>query len=240
VIGQVGPLVYTVFLDEKDMSATRQSMGVIFDLDGVVVDTGEFHKQAWFDLARKEGFEISEEFFLNIFGMQNYQILPILAGRDVSGEMLKELSEWKESRYRDLIKGKVKLMDGVLSLVADLKKHGFLLAVGTSTPRVNLDFILENLQVDGYFDACVAGEDAAKGKPAPDTFLRAAAKLGLSPRCCVVVEDAIAGVEAGKSAGMAVVAVTSTRKRGQLQRADVIVDSLAELKAEDFMRLVSK
>ena len=240
MIGQVGPLVYTIFLDEKDMSATRQSMGVIFDLDGVVVDTGEFHKQAWFDLARKEGFKISEELFLNTFGMQNYQILPILAGRDVSAEMLKELSEWKESRYRDLIKGKVKPMDGVLSLAADLKRHSFLLAVGTSTPRVNLDFILENLQVDGYFDACVAGEDAARGKPAPDTFLRAAAKLGLPPRCCVVVEDAIAGVDAGKSAGMAVVAVTSTRKRGQLRRADVIVDSLAELKAEDFMRLLSK
>jgi beta-phosphoglucomutase len=220
------------------MTSTDSGMGVIFDLDGVLVDTGWAHKQAWYDLAEKEGFEISDEFFRNTFGMQNDQIVPMLLGRELAREELNRLSEWKEQRYRELIADKLILAEGVKGLLDALKNKGFLLAIGSSAPRANLDLILERLHLHDNFDAYVTNEDISKGKPAPDTFLKAAEKLSLPPSHCIVVEDAVQGVEAGKAAGMPVVAVITTRSREDLAKADIIVDGLAKLEAEDFIKLL--
>jgi beta-phosphoglucomutase len=221
------------------MTSGNSKMGVIFDLDGVLVDTGWAHKQAWWDLAEKEDFDMSDEFFYSTFGMQNYQIIPMLIGQDVSGEKIDRLSEWKENRYREIISDKLALLPGVQKLLNDLKENGFLLAIGSSAPRVNLELVLERLSLQNQFNACITDKDVEKGKPAPDTFLKAAEKLFLSPGQCVVVEDAIQGVEAGKAAMMKVVAVTTTRKREDLGEADIVVDSLDELKAGDFIRLLN-
>ena len=220
------------------MTTPKNKMGVIFDLDGVLIDTAEFHKQSWFDLAEKEGFEMTSEFFYETFGMQNYQITPILAKRDLSPEEVDRLSKWKEQRYRDLIEDAQILAAGADALLADLKRHGFLLAIGSSAPRTNMDFVLERIGVAHYFDALVVGEDAKNGKPAPDTFLKAAEKLSLPPDRCVVVEDAVAGVQAAKSAGMSVIALTTTRPRKDLTQADLIADSLNQLKPDDFINLI--
>ncbi|UCF43998.1 MAG: HAD family phosphatase [Planctomycetota bacterium] len=221
------------------MTDADKDKGVIFDLDGVLINTGEFHKQSWYDLAQKEGFDASDEIFYSTFGMQNYQIIPILAGRSLPAEDIERLSEWKEGRYRELAAEKLTLLAGARNLIDDLKDKGFMLAIGTSTPQVNVTFILEQIPALNCFDAFVTGEEVSKGKPHPDTFLIAAEKLSLAPNRCVVVEDAVQGVEAGKAAGMAVVAVTTTRSRDDLKQADLIVDSLAELRAEGFDGLLT-
>lgn len=221
------------------MTSVGNSMGVIFDLDGVLVDTGWAHKQSWYDLAKHEGFSLSDEFFYSTFGMHNYQIIPMLLGRELPQEQINRLSEWKEQRYRELIADRLALPEEVKTLLDDLKSKGFLLAVGSSAPRANLNLILERLHVHDYFNAYITGEDVSNGKPAPETFLKAAQKLSLPPSHCVVVEDAVQGVEAGKAAGMAVVAVTTTRNRADLVQADIIVDSLAELRAEHFVKLLT-
>jgi beta-phosphoglucomutase len=214
-------------------------MGVIFDLDGVLADTGWAHRQAWYDLAEREDLDMSDEFFTSTFGMQNYQILPMLYGRALSHAQIERLSDWKEQRYRDLIAEKLVLPPGGERLLNELKQARFLLAIGSSAPRANLDMVLERLNVHGYFDACVTKEDVTNGKPAPDTFLMAAQKLELPPHRCVVVEDAVQGVEAGKAAGMPVIALTTTRDRAALAQADMIADGLGELKAEDFKKLLN-
>ena len=213
-------------------------MGVIFDMDGVLVDTGWAHKQSWYDLAEKEGFDMSDDFFYSTFGMRNDQIIPMLTGQGVSSEEIERLSQWKEEHYRELIMEKLILPQGVGELLCDLKRSGFLLAVGSSAPKANLDMVLERVKIQDYFDAYVTGEEVVEGKPAPETFIKAAQKLGLMPNCCVVVEDAVQGVEAGKAAGMPVVALTSTRDRSELSAADIIVDDLCELKAKDFIKLL--
>jgi beta-phosphoglucomutase len=213
-------------------------MGVIFDLDGVLVDTGWAHKQSWYDLAEKEGFSMTDEFFYSTFGMQNYQIIPMLLGRDAASDEINRLSDWKEQRYREIIAEKLVSTEGAKSLLCDLKSEDFLLAVGSSAPRANLELVLTRTHLQDYFDAYVSGEDVTNGKPAPDTFLKAAEKLSLDAESCVVVEDAVQGVEAGKAAGMHVVAVTTTRNRADLHRADTIVDSLSQLQARHFVDLL--
>jgi beta-phosphoglucomutase len=213
-------------------------MGAIFDLDGVLVDTGWAHKQSWYDLAEKEGFSMTDEFFYSTFGMQNYQIIPMLLGRNAASDEINWLSDWKEQRYREIIAEKLVPAEGAKSLLGDLKSKDFLLAVGSSAPRANLELVLARTFLQDYFDAYVSGEEVTNGKPAPDTFLKAAQKLSLCAENCIVVEDAIQGVEAGKAAGMPVVAVTTTRSRADLHNADIIVDSLTQLQARQFIGLL--
>lgn len=221
------------------MASSDRQQGVIFDMDGVLVDSGWAHRQAWFDLAEQEGLEMSDEFFSSTFGMQNDTILPMLRP-DMSKADLDRLSDWKEQRYRDLVRSRPKAAEGVLALLANLKARDFRLGIGSSAPKANLDVFWAPLGLGNYIEATVTKEQVVEGKPAPETFLKAAAKLSVAPDRCVVVEDAIHGVQAAKAAGMQVVAVTTTRRREELTLADRVVDSLAELNADDFAMLLNE
>jgi len=181
---------------------------------------------------------MTDEFFYNTFGMQNYMIIPMLLGRNAVSDEINRFSDWKEQRYREIIIEKLQPAQGAKELLEALKIENFLLAVGSSAPRANLDLVLTSTGLQEYFHAFVAGQDVNNGKPAPDTFLKAAEKLSLGAENCVVVEDAVQGVEAGKAAGMPVVAVTTTRSRADLKRADIIVESLAELNTGQFSELL--
>ncbi|MFZ9012171.1 MAG: HAD family hydrolase [Anaerohalosphaeraceae bacterium] len=212
--------------------------GVIFDLDGVLIDTSRFHKETWFMLSREEDLAFSDDFFYKTFGMQNYQIIPMMTDRKLTTEEISRMSDRKELLFRNLIEGKLNLLAGAEALISDLKDKGFRLSIGSSTTKLNMDFIRKNLPILNRFDAFVVDKDVTNGKPAPDTFLKAAERLSLQPKYCVVVEDAVQGVQAGKAAGMSVIAVTTTRQRNDLMEADLIVDSLDELNSDNFIRLL--
>ena len=214
-------------------------LGVIFDFDGVLVDSGWAHRQAWYDLAETEGLEMSDAFFSATFGMQNDTILPMMRP-GISVDEVQRLSDWKEQRYRELVQRRPEPAEGVMALLDDLKANGFRIAIGSSAPRANVEVFSEALQLDRYVDARVTKEQVSEGKPSPQTFLKAAEALSLPPASCAVVEDAVHGVEAGKAGGMRVVAVTTTRVREELGLADRVVDSLAELNAEDFLTLLGE
>jgi beta-phosphoglucomutase len=171
--------------------------------------------------------------------MQNAAIIPLLRPH-ISKEELERLSDWKEQRYRDLVQEHLELAEGAEALLKDLKQHGFRLAVGSSAPPENLDVFWNRLSLADYFDARVTKEEITESKPSPQTFLKAAQKLSLAPAACVVVEDAVQGVQAARAAGMPVVAVTTTRNREDLAQADRIVDSLSELTASDFLDLLGE
>jgi len=221
------------------MAACDGTLGVIFDMDGVLVDTGWAHRQAWYDFAEKEGLAMSDEFFGRTFGMQNAAILPMLRP-GISNDQMERWSDWKEQRYRELVQKRLELAEGADDLLDDLKRHGFRLAIGSSAPRENVDIFWNRLGLGEYFHARVTKEETTESKPSPQTFLKAAQKLGLPPVCCAVVEDAVPGVQAARAAGMPVVAVTTTRSRDDLAQADRVVDSLAELKASDFVALLRR
>ncbi len=221
------------------MTSCNGEFGVIFDLDGVLVDTGWAHRQAWYDLAQAEGLAMSDEFFRDTFGMQNAAILPMLRP-GISQDEIERLSDWKEQRYRDLVEQRLEFAEGAEALVNDLTRHGFRLAIGSSAPPENLDLFWSRLALADFFDARVTKEEITESKPSPQTFLAATRKLGLKPTQCAVVEDAVQGVQAARAGGMPVAAVTTTRSRQDLAQADRVVDSLSELNASDFLALLRK
>ena len=193
--------------------------GVIFDMDGVLVNSGPAHHESWQRLARQHGIAVSAERFRQTFGRPSRDIIRILCGEQVTDEQIRRLDEEKEAIYRALISGHVPLMPGCRELLERLRNAGFHLAVATSGPPENLDLVMSDSLIAGYFEAEVHGFDIARGKPEPDCFLLAAERLGVPAPACVVVEDAPVGIQAALAAGMKVIALAGTHPPEVLQEA---------------------
>lgn len=197
-------------------------------MDGVLVDSGAAHKSSWQAFGREVGRPISDEEFQAGFGRSSRDIFTMLFG-ELDPKTMKIWDARKEALYRDLIRDNVPLMPGARALVDALDARGLKLAIGSSGPIENIGLIVSALGTPSKFSAVVSGFDVTRGKPDPQVFLLAAEKLGIEPAECVVIEDAPAGIEAAKRAGMRAVALTSSHRRESLTGADRVVDSLYEL-----------
>ncbi|MGQ9573330.1 MAG: HAD family hydrolase [Dehalococcoidia bacterium] len=207
---------------------------VLWDLDGVLVDTAPFHFQAWQELFRSLGKGFSEADFRRTFGLRNDAILKDILGELTPAEV-ERLAGRKEGLYREKVAGRVTAMPGAVELLRRLQREGRKMAIVSSTPRGNVRVVLRSLGLEGLFAVVVAEEDAPKGKPDPQGFLVAAEKLGVEAAECVVIEDAPGGVEAAKRAGMHCIGLASSRPRETLAAADLVVDSLEEEAVYSFL-----
>lgn len=206
---------------------------VIFDLDGVIVSTDDCHYRAWKRLADEEGIYFDREINHRLRGVSRMESLSIVlerANRPYTTEERQALAERKNGYYRELINELTPehILPGVMPLMERLKEHGIKIAIGSSSK--NTPLILERLGLANYFDAVADGNAVKNSKPDPEVFLLAAAKLGIPPAQCVVVEDADAGVEAALAAGMRVIGVGTASCN---PRATLTVDSLADLSWEE-------
>ncbi len=204
--------------------------GALFDLDGVIVDSSQFHYESWVKLGEEVGFVMTPEFFRKTFGQRNDLIIKQLVP-NATDEQIAEWGARKEELYREVARGRLVPLPGAMELIRGLKELGFKLAIASSTPRINIAFAIEQLNMGGLFDDFVGAEDVKHGKPDPEVFLTAAQRVGAPPERCVVFEDAIAGVIAAKRGRMKCIAVTTTNPRKALEEAgaDLIVDSLIEV-----------
>jgi len=222
-----------------EATTSTRPRAVIFDADGVLVDSYRAHFEAWRALGRRLGRDMTEQRFAGTFGMRNEDLMPILWGEAVPEADIPAWSRWKEATYREILLRDFPAMDGARELIDALRRAGFRLAVGSSGPPENVAVCLKGLRRAGAFAATVDGSEVARGKPEPEVFLKAAAKLGVPPAACAVVEDAVAGVEAAKRAGMVAIGLTGTTTREALAaRADVVVDSLRDLTPETIAALI--
>jgi len=211
--------------------------GVLWDMDGVLVDTGEFHFQAWSQILPEYGLSMSREFFRSTFGMNNAGLLSVLLERTPDLEFVTKVSDHKEHVFRQAVRGHAQPLPGVRDWLEHLMLAGARQAIASSAPPANIDILVDALDLRSYFDAIVSGYNMP-GKPDPSVFLKAAHRVDVVPEQCIVVEDAIAGVEAAKRAGMRCIAVTTTNPAQALSKADVVVDRLDELPESTFKRLL--
>ncbi|OMD60368.1 beta-phosphoglucomutase [Paenibacillus odorifer] len=203
--------------------------GAIFDLDGVIVDTAKYHYLAWASLADELGFKFTEEDNERLKGVSRMRSLDILlevGGLEFEEAEKQAMAEKKNRLYVEYISRleESELLPGVKEYLTGLRSRGIVIALGSASK--NAEFILNKLNITDLFDAVVDGNKVSLAKPDPEVFLIAAQEIGLQPDECVVFEDAEAGVQAGKAAGMKVVGIG---KPEVLKEADLVVKGLYEL-----------
>jgi len=217
-------------------------VGVIFDMDGVLVDSYRAHYESWCRLAASQGRSISLAEFDGTFGRTSREVIASL-WPDVAADA-RQVAEWdrrKEALFREILAASFPAMPGAVRLVRQLREAGVPVALGSSGPPENVALVLDRLGIRPLLAAVVNGADVRRGKPDPEVFLLAALRLGIPPQRCVVVEDAPAGIEAAHRAGMAAVGVLSTgRRRYQLAKAERLVTSLEELSPQHVAELVDR
>ena len=217
-------------------SLSLAHVGGIFDLDGVLIDSHDQHQRSWFMLADELGRPLTKAQFKESFGMRNERVIPHVfgwAGAE-ERERIHELGERKEALYRELLRSDgIDPLPGVVDFLSALRDAGVPCVVGSSTSRLNIEVCLEMTGLNVFFGEHYAGaEDVSRGKPEPDIFLEAARRIDRDPARCFVVEDAHVGVEAGKRAGMRVIAVTTTHAAETFVGAatpDCLFSSLTEV-----------
>lgn len=184
---------------------------MIFDIDGTLVDNMHLHAEAFGVFAERHGLPpLTKADRARLDGRRNSEIFPILFKRDVSREEWQAYEHEKEGLYRELSKGRLSPMKGLVALIARLQAESVAMALATSAPKPNVTHTLAELGMSDTFPVIVRGDEVAKGKPAPDVFIEAARRLGVAAAECLVFEDAPMGIEAAQAAGMRVVALTTS------------------------------
>ena len=210
---------------------------VLWDMDGTLVDSGDLHYRAWRETLAPRGRDLARPEFTATFGLRNDAILRRLLDPAIGAAEIVRLGDEKEARYRALVTAHgIAALPGALDWLRRLADAGWRQAIASSGPRANAAAILAALDLGAAFAAVVAAEDVTHGKPHPEVFLVAAARLGVAPPRCVVLEDAPPGLEAGRRAGMPTIGVRSTHAALD---ADVVVAALSDLDADAFDRLIA-
>ena len=202
-------------------------------MDGVIVPNSDFHVLAWVAYAREFGRELTADDVKMRLGSTNKEYMRFILDREPSDAEVSDAIARKEALYREIYAPHLRAPDGLIALLDAISAAGIAMGIATGAPHENIDFTLDGLGIRRYFAQIVDASQVAHGKPAPDTYLLAASKLGADPARCVVIEDAIAGVNSGKSAGMKVIAITSSYPASTLRQhctPDAIIDSFSDLR----------
>jgi beta-phosphoglucomutase family hydrolase len=218
------------------MTSNDEPRAVLWDMDGTLLDSAEYHWLAWRETLAGEDFDLTHEQFVATFGQRNDTILRAWLGGDLAASEIDRIGGAKEARYRELVRERgVELLPGVGRWLERLQAAGWRQAVASAALRLNVEAILETLGIGSFFAAITSAEDVQRGKPDPQVFLLAAEWLGAAPARCVVVEDAPAGIAGAHRGGMRAIGVRSSHPD---LRADIVVGTLDELTADAFDRLL--
>jgi beta-phosphoglucomutase len=211
---------------------------ILWDLDGTLVDSENFHWRAWRRTMEAEGAFITQDDFRASFGQRNDSILPRWLGMNATPDRVQRVGDSKESYYRNLVRSEgLAPLPGAADWVRRLRSEGWKQAVASSAPRQNIEVVLEALKLSEYFEITVGAEDVHQGKPDPEIFLVAAERLGARTSRCVVVEDSSAGIHAAKRANIRNIAVGTLNTQ---LLADINVPTLVDLPLNAFEALLRR
>jgi beta-phosphoglucomutase family hydrolase len=217
-----------------------QLKGLVFDMDGTLVDNLEYHFMSFDEYARRKGLTLLEPMSLKLNGMHSDDVFRTMLGEEQCKKYsLDELNRGKEEVYRDMYRGHIEPLPGILELLREAKERGVKCAIGSSGCRENVEFIIEGLGIADYIDVSISGSDVTHGKPHPEIFLTAIERMGLKPEECIVVEDAVNGILAGVAAGCKCLGITTTASAEVLTEAgaDMCVDDYSTITLDDLQNL---
>jgi len=214
-----------------------KKFAILFDMDGVIIDSNPFHKIALKQFCQQHGHDLTdEELRLKIYGRTNKDWIPNLFGA-LAPQLVAQYGEEKEAMFREIYKHDIKPVDGLIEFLDELDRNSIPRAIATSAPRSNVDFTLKYTGTGKYFETILDEAFVMRGKPDPEIYLKAARALGFKPQDCIVIEDSLSGVQAGKAAGCKVVAITTTHTPEELSITDLIISDFKTLRPTDLERL---
>ena len=216
-----------------------KTKAVIWDMDGVIADTAPYHLKAWQEVFQKRGVEFTEEDFRHTFGQRNDTIIRNTLGEETPQSEIDDIAREKERNFRKAVRQNIKSLPGAIKLIKLLKEREFKMALASSAPIENIRLLTKGLGINNCFQSIICDKDVTEGKPSPQGFLLAAQRLGVEPKNCIVVEDAVAGITAAKRAGMHCLAITNTHPRMSLMEADLVVDTLEAVSVNDLEQLLN-
>jgi beta-phosphoglucomutase len=217
----------------------RKLKGVLFDLDGTLVDNNEVHYKAWKKYLSDSGIEISDEDFKeNISGRTNEDAVEHIYNKKMSKDEAEKYYLAKEEVYRQMYEPDIKPINGLEKFLRELQDNGIDMAIATSGIRVNIQFMFRHIPIQQFFKTVIDSTAITNGKPDPEIFLNTAKALGIPPESCVVFEDSTSGVQAGKAAGMKVVALTTTHTREELKDADIVIKDYTQISYQKLESLI--
>jgi beta-phosphoglucomutase family hydrolase len=204
---------------------------VIFDMDGVIVDNHNYHFQAWMQFADKYGYELNEEIYREEFNGKTNRDLFRMIFDDPTDDEIAEYSDEKESLYRELYYNDLRPHTGLLDFLSSLKRNRVRIALATSAPTENVDWVLDNLQLRPWFEVIVDGTEVENGKPDPEIYLTACSRLDLQPQNCLVFEDSFAGLESATEAECMTVAVATSHEAWELEgKSENVIHDFTEVR----------
>ena len=214
-------------------SNSRLPSALIFDMDGVLVDSNPFHVQKWIEFLHERGIPYNaEDLPKQVLGSRNDTAFRRFFGRDLREGEIEKLSEDLEARFRAAFRPHAQPLLGLKTLMDECRAEGIPLAVASSAMTKNVDFVVDTLKLRSYFASIVTGDDVSRPKPDPEIYIKAAERLRLSPAKCVAFEDSFVGIQSAKRASMKCVAIASTFPAEDLRRqtqADLVVKNFEEL-----------
>lgn len=212
---------------------------ILFDMDGVLVDSNPFHKIALREFCKQHGYDLSEEQLREkIYGRTNRDWITNIFGT-IPVEQLQHYALEKEALFRKLYANDIVPVKGIENFLTSLDQKGVKRAIATSAPRANVDFTLEKTKLQKYFTTILDDSFVSRGKPDPEIYLKSAAALDFHPRHCIVIEDSLSGVASGKAAGCKVVGITTTYTKEELHQADLLINDFDELTVEVLQNLMN-
>lgn len=219
----------------------RRHFGVIFDMDGVLIDSFEAHYQSWVKLGQQYGFSMTRDEFNETFGRTSREVIrDHLSHLIQSDDDVMAMDHAKEEYFRAELEQSFPAMPGAGELIDSLAEAGFQVAIGSSGPIDNVRLTIRELGIGDKLQAVVSGSDVTRGKPDPEIFLTAAEKMGVTPQGCLVVEDSEFGVAAALAADMLCIALLSTgHQPEETSRAHKQVRSLKEITPELVEELIT-
>jgi beta-phosphoglucomutase len=217
-----------------------RDFAIIFDMDGVIVDTNAFHKKAIHQFCRKYGFELTEEQLrTSVYGRTNKDWITNLFGT-LSENELQAYAEEKEQLFREMYAPYIKPVKGLVAFLEKLVNASIPRAIATSAPRANVDFVLDKTMLGKYFDTILDERMVTHGKPDPEIYLKTALALGFPNDRCIVIEDSLSGVTAGVKSGSKVIGITTTHTQEELTEASIVINDFDELSLSDLTNILQK
>jgi HAD superfamily hydrolase (TIGR01509 family) len=218
-----------------------QTFGVIFDMDGVLMDNNLYHEIAWKRFCERYDVQLTdEELHEFVFGRVAKDTLEFIFRRELTPEEIEFFVEEKELIYRKLYQPLIKPLDGLMDFLDDLEKNRIPMAMATSAPAGNIEFAFRHIPVAKYFRFYLDASNVKKGKPDPEIYLRSIEKLGLPPRNCFIFEDSHSGIKAAIGSGARVIGVSSTHEPAELNGVEKVIPDFTGIKFEDLRSIIDK